>query len=205
MSITINYQLSTINQMFPIYLMIGLTIILMAVAIFFLNKKNDEKIFIDLAYKLTTLQVEIQRIENAVKTEIGINRKETFDNAANARNELANSLDAFKKDFLQAIKDFNALQKDNFYALLNKQSEQNTDTSNKLDSMRQTLEKKIGDMQQGNEQKLEQMRITVDEKLQHTLETRLGESFKLISERLEAVHKGLGDMQQLGEMNDDEE
>lgn len=52
-------------------------------------------------------------------------------------------------------------------------------------------------MQQGNEQKLEQMRITVDEKLQKTLEARLGESFKLVSERLEAVHKGLGDMQQL--------
>src|SRR5258706_12621001 len=133
--------------MFPIYLMIGLTIILMAVAIFFLSKKNDEKIFVDLAYKITTLQVEIQRIENAVKTEISANRRETFDNAANARNELAHSLDAFKKDFLQAIKDFNDLQKDNFYALLNKQSEQNTDTSNKLDSIRQTLEKKIGDMQ----------------------------------------------------------
>ena len=52
-------------------------------------------------------------------------------------------------------------------------------------------------MQAGNEQKLEQMRITVDEKLQQTLEARLGESFKLVSERLEAVHKGLGDMQQL--------
>ena len=45
-------------------------------------------------------------------------------------------------------------------------------------------------MKQGNEQKLEQMGITVDEKLQKTLEARLGESFKLVSERLEAVHKG---------------
>ena len=52
-------------------------------------------------------------------------------------------------------------------------------------------------MQSANERKLEEMRATVDEKLQATLETRLGESFKLISERLEAVHKGLGDMQQL--------
>jgi DNA recombination protein RmuC len=52
-------------------------------------------------------------------------------------------------------------------------------------------------MQTSNEQKLEQMRITVDEKLQQTLEARLGESFKLVSERLEAVHKGLGDMQTL--------
>jgi len=66
-----------------------------------------------------------------------------------------------------------------------------------LDIMRNVLEKKITDMQQGNEKKLDQMRETVDEKLQKTLETRLGESFKLVSDRLESVHKGLGDMQQL--------
>jgi DNA recombination protein RmuC len=63
--------------------------------------------------------------------------------------------------------------------------------------MRNTIEQKVTAMQTSNEQKLEQMRITVDEKLQQTLEARLGESFKLVSERLEAVHKGLGDMQQL--------
>ena len=54
-----------------------------------------------------------------------------------------------------------------------------------------------GELLQGNEQKLEQMRMTVDEKLQGTLEQRLGESFKLVSERLEAVQKGLGEMQTL--------
>jgi DNA recombination protein RmuC len=66
-----------------------------------------------------------------------------------------------------------------------------------LDQMRQTLDTKMADMQLSNERRLDQMRITVDEKLQKTLETRLGESFKLVSDRLEAVHKGLGDMQQL--------
>ena len=66
-----------------------------------------------------------------------------------------------------------------------------------LTIMRDVLEKKISDMQLGNEKKLDQMRETVDEKLQKTLETRLGESFKLVSDRLESVHKGLGDMQQL--------
>ena len=66
-----------------------------------------------------------------------------------------------------------------------------------LDQMRNTLDNKIADMQVSNEKRLDQMRITVDEKLQKTLETRLGESFKLVSDRLEAVHKGLGDMQQL--------
>lgn len=190
-----------------------------------------------ITYKLDAVHSDVQRIESSVKTEIASNRKETFDNAALARKELASSLfsfeeklnhltntidhkltafseannsnaketrseikqalDTFKKDLAQSIQEFNTIQKDNFYALLNKQSEQNTDTGFRLDSMRQTLEKKIAELQQGNEQKLEQIRVTVDEKLQQTLEARLGESFKLVSERLEAVHKGLGDMQQL--------
>jgi len=63
--------------------------------------------------------------------------------------------------------------------------------------MRDTVEKKIAALQEGNEKKLEEMRKTVDEKLHDTLEKRLGESFKLVSERLEAVHQGLGDMKQL--------
>src|SRR3546814_9007353 len=63
--------------------------------------------------------------------------------------------------------------------------------------MRATLEAKLGAIQQDNAAKLEQMRATVDEKLHATLETRLGESFKLVSERLEAVQRGLGEMQTL--------
>jgi DNA recombination protein RmuC len=59
------------------------------------------------------------------------------------------------------------------------------------------IEKRLGAIQTNNEQQLEKMRATVDEKLQSTLEKRLGESFKLVSERLEQVHKGLGEMQGL--------
>jgi DNA recombination protein RmuC len=55
----------------------------------------------------------------------------------------------------------------------------------------------VKELQEGNEKKLEEMRKTVDEKLHETLEKRLGESFKLVSDRLEAVHKGLGEMQHL--------
>ncbi len=63
--------------------------------------------------------------------------------------------------------------------------------------MRQAVEGKLQSLQEGNEKKLEQMRATVDEKLQSTLEQRLGQSFKLVAERLEQVHKGLGEMQGL--------
>ena len=67
----------------------------------------------------------------------------------------------------------------------------------RFDKLRESVEKQLQLLQENNEKKLEQMRQTVDEKLQSTLEKRLGESFKLVSERLEAVQRGLGDMQNL--------
>ena len=63
--------------------------------------------------------------------------------------------------------------------------------------MRQSVEQRLVALQEGNEKKLEQMRVTVDEKLHATLEQRLGESFKQVADRLEQVHKGLGEMQTL--------
>jgi DNA recombination protein RmuC len=63
--------------------------------------------------------------------------------------------------------------------------------------MRATLEAQLAQLQQSNAAKLDEMRQTVDEKLQNTLETRLGESFKQVADRLEQVHKGLGEMQTL--------
>lgn len=67
----------------------------------------------------------------------------------------------------------------------------------RMAEVRATLEAKIKDLQTDNANRLEEMRRTVDEKLHATLEQRLGESFKLVSERLEKVHQGLGEMQQL--------
>ena len=68
-----------------------------------------------------------------------------------------------------------------------------------LSEMRKTMEQKVTDMQTSNEKKLDEMRQTVDEKLQKTLEERLNQSFKLVSERLEQVYKSLGEMQKVGE------
>lgn len=67
----------------------------------------------------------------------------------------------------------------------------------RIGEMRATLEARLRELQTDNAARLEQMRATVDEKLQTTLETRLGESFRLVSERLEQVQRGLGEMQQL--------
>ena len=72
-----------------------------------------------------------------------------------------------------------------------------TSQSSQLDEIRTTLENRLTAMRDDNEKRLEQMRATVDEKLQTTLEARLSDSFKLVSDRLEQVHKGLGEMQTL--------
>ncbi len=66
-----------------------------------------------------------------------------------------------------------------------------------LTCIRDTVDARLKELQEGNERKLEQMRQVVDEKLHETIEKRLSESFKLVSERLEAVHQGLGEMQNL--------
>ncbi|MBP6675986.1 MAG: DNA recombination protein RmuC, partial [Vitreoscilla sp.] len=67
----------------------------------------------------------------------------------------------------------------------------------RLGEVRLAVEQKLTALQDGNEKKLDQMRATVDEKLHATLEQRLGESFKQVADRLEQVHKGLGEMQNL--------
>jgi DNA recombination protein RmuC len=77
---------------------------------------------------------------------------------------------------------------------LNKFSLQNNQN---LENIRATMETRIFALQEDNNKKIEQMRATVDEKLQKTLEERLGQSFKLVSDRLEQVYKGLGEMQTL--------
>ncbi len=69
----------------------------------------------------------------------------------------------------------------------------------RMGEVRDTLEKQLAQLQQTNSAKLDDMRRTVDEKLQTTLETRLGESFKQVADRLEQVHKGLGEMQTLAQ------
>ncbi|RRD57313.1 DNA recombination protein RmuC [Comamonadaceae bacterium OH2545_COT-014] len=69
----------------------------------------------------------------------------------------------------------------------------------RLAEVRATLETQLAQLQQGNAAKLDEMRRTVDEKLHATLQTRLGESFRQVAERLEQVHKGLGEMHTLAQ------
>jgi len=106
-------------------------------------------------------------------------RKQIGDNAATGRDEQARSLKRVADSLNQAL------------ATMTEANGQ------RMLEVRATLEHKIRDLQTDNGQRLEEMRKTVDEKLHATLETRLSESFKQVSERLERVHQGLGEMQQL--------
>ncbi|MBX6361912.1 MAG: DNA recombination protein RmuC [Acidobacterium ailaaui] len=126
------------------------------------------------------------------------NIMETIDESArDNRKELTDSLNSFKDKFTQNVKDFNDLQKQKFDDLVNRQESIKKDIEGKLNEIRETVEGKLKSIQDDNNKKLEEMRKTVDEKLQETVEKRFNESFKLISESLEQVHKGLGEMQTL--------
>jgi len=98
----------------------------------------------------------------------------------------------------RANREESAQQLKDFALLIQQQlTDINHSIRNNLTDVRGTLQTQLTTLQQGNETKLDQMRATVEEKLQSTLEARLGESFRLVSERLEQVHRGLGEMQTL--------
>jgi DNA recombination protein RmuC len=89
------------------------------------------------------------------------------------------------------------LQKDQLDIFAGQLKSLTASNEGRMDKLRETLEERLRLIQEDSARKLEQMRATVDEKLHDTLEKRLGESFKLVSERLELVQRGLGEMQTL--------
>jgi DNA recombination protein RmuC len=137
------------------------------------------------------------KMSEATQRELSLLRERADSNEKENRDELGNSLRKFGETFSANVKEFNETQKQKFDNLMNRQTELVQSTEQKLERMRETIETRVKAMQEDNSEKLEKMRATVDEKLHATLEKRLGESFKIVSERLEMVHKGLGEMQNL--------
>ena len=139
----------------------------------------------------------IKGVETALRAEVAQNRQEAGTSARDTREELMKAFATFGESLIRRLGEAfgsNKAQLDSF----SKQLVNLTGTNDqKLESMRRTIEERIKHLQEDNAKKLDQMRVTVDEKLQSTLEKRLGESFRMVSERLEMVHKGLGEMQTL--------
>lgn len=150
-----------------------------------------------LRQELIRLNADVSRIDPLIRSEFSGSRSEFAEQAHGSRQELRSALQSFEERFAMNIKDLNDIQRQKFNDLFVKQDQLKTETENRLEKVRDTVEKKLSLLQEDNNRKLEEMRNTVDEKLQTTVEKRFAESFKLISDRLEQVHKGLGEMQTL--------
>lgn len=166
------------------------------------NIANLQKDQLDIFSKqLTALTASnedrLGKMTQAMEEKLRLALEQINSNAKCNRDELRMSLKSFEDKFAANVKEFNDLQKQKFDNLANKQTELIQSTEVKLDKMRETVEAKLKLIQDDNSEKLEKMRATVDEKLHKTLEERLSQSFQIVSERLELVHKGLGEMQNL--------
>jgi len=128
---------------------------------------------------LQSIERSYERTERTVRDEISRNREESANALRQSREELAGTLKSVGDTLYQQL------------MVLTRTNEQ------KLDSLRTTVEEKLRAIQVDNAGQLDRMRATVEEKLQGTLEKRLGESFRQVSERLEQVYRGLGEMQTL--------
>lgn len=124
--------------------------------------------------------------ERDIRGDLATARREQVESAALLRSELSERLAQFQSGTQQALVDAQGAQR-----------LQLAQFGAELARLTQTVEQRLDTLRAENAQKLEQMRATVDEKLQTTLEQRLGDSFKQVSERLEQVHRGLGEMQTL--------
>jgi DNA recombination protein RmuC len=177
--------------------LIILMILVSLLLIIRLLKRRPEEIAVQLQENFTHLENRLERLENSVRDEITRNRGEATLNARQAREELSSALRSFSDSLLNRINETARMQKgqlDSFSKQLLAMTRLNEE---KLETMRKTIATQLHNIQNDNSSKLEQMRTVVDEKLQFTLEKRLAESFKQVSERLEQVYKGLGEMRNL--------
>jgi len=140
--------------------------------------------------RLDTVEKAQERAERTMRDESAKNRQEAANQTRSLREELTSRLQGFNDSVLKQMTSAAGLQNSKLDNLIKSNED-------RLDRLQSKVEQKLTQIQQENSQKLEEMRKTVDEKLQGTLEKRLGESFKMVGERLEQVHKGLGEMQSL--------
>ena len=183
MDITISLILSILNIALLVVLFIWL--ILLKSKHLLLNQLLKEEQATRHTEVKTTLAATNERLEREL-------RREITESARGDRAEQAQSLTAIQGHLTHSLA--------TFQSNLTQQLQQITEgNALRMREVRDTLDVQLAQLQKTNTAKLDEMRQTVDEKLQSTLQTRLGESFKQVADRLEQVHKGLGEMQTLAQ------
>jgi DNA recombination protein RmuC len=150
-----------------------------------------------LESRIDSLERMLERQERLLREELARNREEAQLSARQGREENSIALSAFGDSLLKRMSELAGLQKDQLDIFAGQLKSLTASNEGRMDKLRETVEERLRLIQDDTARKLEQMRATVDEKLHDTLEKRLGESFKLVSERLELVQRGLGEMQTL--------
>ena len=150
-----------------------------------------------IGVRLRDLQAGLERLERELRQDLSLGRQEAASAARGDREEQALSLDRLSQTLAAQQAQLGRLQAQQLESFAQQLARLTNSNEQRFEELRQALEQRLAAMQADNSGKLEEMRRTVDEKLHATLEQRLGESFKLVSDRLEQVHQGLGEMQTL--------
>jgi DNA recombination protein RmuC len=139
----------------------------------------------------------LMRLERELREELARGRREDAEEAFRDREERAQSANLLSQAVTTQVGQFGTLQAERLEAFASELNRFSLGLDERFERLKLTVEGRLTAIQADNANKLEEMRRTVDEKLHATLEQRLGESFKLVSDRLEQVHRGLGEMQTL--------
>lgn len=137
------------------------------------------------------------RIERILREEIGANRNESSEVHRKTFQTTNDFIARFGDSIRRELIRLSEMQRESFEKFSQRLGDLIERNEMKMDEVRKTVEVRLETIQKDNNEKLEKMRETVDEKLHKTLEQRLGDSFRIVGERLELVHKGLGEMQTL--------
>jgi DNA recombination protein RmuC len=176
---------------------IGLNLVVLLLLVWMLKRKASADQSREWEQRFAVLEKGLERLEKTIREELANNRQEGSATAKQNREELNQSFSTLNRTLVTTMGELAAQQKHLLDSFADRLTELTRLNEQKLEQVRGTIEQRLMYLQEENSKKLEQMRETVDEKLHATLEQRLGESFKLVSERLELVHKGLGEMQTL--------
>lgn len=139
----------------------------------------------------------LARLERELREELARGRREGVEESYLDREERAQSSTLLGQALSTQVGQFGALQAERLESFARELNRFSLGLDERFERLKIAVEGRLSAMQADNAAKLEEMRRTVDEKLHATLEQRLGQSFKLVSERLEQVHRGLGEMQTL--------